>query len=661
MLNQVDQLKQPVNNGALSSDGARVFSAWAVLPGAAIDIGVFYLLTGGGVALGAAHMVSFLMAALVFYAIKVRRGLPVSSKARNTYLKAYVTVILMALFLRGGVLADFTQMWGWSPQRAILVAALAAYLTVYLGLTRFVFFPALSGPLSTEQWRAVSLGLLIYALLLRLVYVGLPELLHEEAYYWNYAQHLDIGYLDHPPLVGWIIWLFTSVMGHTELAVRCGAFAIWIVGAHYVYHLTRRIFDKITAIGAVLLFATLPVYFCLGFVMLPDTPLVACWAGALYYLYRLLIDERPRAWLGVGIFVGLGMLAKYTIVLLGGAGLVFVLMDSRSRKWLLRPEPYLAVLVAIVLFSPVVVWNVQNEWASFVFQGSRRVTGSFDFDLPDLIGSALILLTPVGVLAVVAVAASKKFFTAYEDTIDEAKNARTHRLLMTLTFLPFTVFLAFSLFRNIKLNWTGPLWLGTLPYLAYLVMHRLPQQPGKLLLWARRPLKATIVIILLVYGAGLHYLVLGFAGLPYPKNVFGLGWPALARQVEALVENHEQKTGERPLVVGMDTDRINSWLAFYRSQAMTKAKGATTNEGARQTAGRHLFGQNSGMYLFWFPTKAQERKAMVLVGRTPEELKGDHITSRARQAHEIKEMVARKNGKIAGRYYYRLIEGYQAN
>ncbi len=628
-----------------------MFSAAVVLLCAGIDIGVFYLLTRAGAAVGLAHMVSFLSGAVLFYGIKTP----------NTYWKGYVTVILMALFLRGGVLADFIQMWGWSPGRAILVAGPVSYLTVYLGLTRCVFFPAKKGPLSSEEWRTLSLWLLIYAVLLRLVYAGLPEVLHEEAYYWNYAQHLDIGYLDHPPLVGWVIWLFAGMMGHSELALRLSAFAIWLVGAYYVYLLTRKIFDKTTAMGAVLLFATLPVYFSLGFVMLPDTPLVACWAGALYYLYCLLIEKRSMAWLGVGIFMGLGMLSKYTIVLLGGAALVFVLMDRDSRRWLLRPEPYLAVIVAVVLFSPVIAWNIQNEWVSFAFQSTRRVAGSFDFDLPDLIGSVLILLTPMGVLAVVAAVVSRNFFTSSMDTTVERKNVSTHRLLMALTFLPFSLFLVFSLFRNIKLNWTGPIWLGTLPYLAYLVMQRLPQHPGKLLVLAKRWLKTGIVIILLFYGAALHYLVLGLAGLPYPKNVFGLGWPALARQVEALVEDHERKTGERPLVVGMDKDRINSWLAFYRSQAMSHATGTTTNEGAQETAGRHLFGQNSGMYLFWFPTEEQDRKTMILVGRKPQDLEGTHITSRAKKVHGIKEMLVRKNGKITGRYYYRVIEGYQAN
>ncbi len=636
-------------------------SAYPVLVGVAIDVGLFYLLIGAGVSLSSAHILSFLMAACLFCVLKMRQGWPISSTARNAFLKAYVTVVLMALFLRGGVLADFTQLLGWSAQRAILLAALTSYLAVYVGLTRFVSFPDLDGPLSTDQWKALSLGLIIYSVVLRLVYLGLPELLHEEAYYWNYAQHLDIGYLDHPPLVAWIIWLSTKVMGHTELAIRCGAFATWMVAAYYIYHLTWRIFDKTTALGALLLFASLPVYFCLGFVMLPDTPLVACWAGALYYLYRLLIDKRPKAWLGVGICLGLGMLAKYTILLLGIAGLIFALMDKKSRMWFRRPEPYLAMAVAVVLFSPVLAWNAQNEWASFVYQGPKRVAGSFDFDLIDLIGSVLILLTPTVAFAVVAVAASKGFFKGARDTVEKLDKQGAYRLLMTLAFFPFAVFLFFSLFRNTKLNWTGPLWVGTFPYLAYLLMQRLPRRPGKLLLWAKRPLKATIVIVLLIYGGVLHYLVLGLAGLPYPKNVLGLGWPALAGQIEVLVEEHEQKTGERPLVVGMDVDRINSWLAFYRSQAMAKVKGVTTNAGALQTAGRHLFGRDSGMYLFWFPREAQDRKPMVLVGRRPEDLKGAHIASRVKHAGKIKEIVAWKNGKITSRFYYRVIEGYHAN
>ena len=133
--------------------------------------------------------------------------------------------------------------------------------------------------------------------------------------------------------------------------------------------------------------------------MTPDAPLTAAWAGALYFLYRALIKDQARAWWGAGVCLGLGLLSKYTIVLLGFSTLLFMIIDPRSRQWLKRPEPYAAVLLAAMIFSPVIAWNARNEFASFAFQTSRRLADRPQFALPKLIGSVLVLLTPTGAVA----------------------------------------------------------------------------------------------------------------------------------------------------------------------------------------------------------------------------------------------------------------------
>ncbi len=200
-------------------------------------------------------------------------------------------------------------------------------------------------------------------------------------------------------MVAWLIRGFTAVLGHTVLGVRAGAFLSWLVGACFVLKLTRRIYDAATAVCAVLLFTVLPVYFMFGMIMTPVAPLTACWAATLYYFYRALIDEDPTAWLGAGVFLGLGMLSKYTIVLLAFAVLAFMFTDSRARRWFRRPAPWVAAGIALLLFSPVIVWNFQHDWISFAFQGPRRVAGSFEFNLPDLLAAAALLLMPVGLAA----------------------------------------------------------------------------------------------------------------------------------------------------------------------------------------------------------------------------------------------------------------------
>jgi len=83
------------------------------------------------------------------------------------------------------------------------------------------------------------------------------------------------------------------------------------------------------------------------------------------------------------------MLSKYTIALLGPAAIVFTSLDSGSRESYRRPEPYLAVFIAILIFTPVLYWNMSHDWASFAFQGPHRWSGSHEFALHLLLGTAL--------------------------------------------------------------------------------------------------------------------------------------------------------------------------------------------------------------------------------------------------------------------------------
>jgi len=626
-----------------------------------LDLALLYSLTAAGLSMGIAHLVSLPVSAAAAYGLWSYQQSSSAEVPVFGIIKKYTFSILLALFLRGGILAWLNRIPGCPDLLRMLGVVVGAYLIIYAFMAVFLDPEAKDFSGDPGSWPRLTTALLIYAVVLRMVYLGLPELLHEEAYYWNYSRHPGIGYLDHPPMVAWIIWLFTCLMGHTELGVRLGAFCMWLVGAYYVFQLTRKMFDKPTAVGAVLLFAVLPVYFGFGLVMTPDAPLIACWAGALYFFYCTLIKKTPLAWIGVGLFIGLGMLSKYTIVLLGLGAIAFLLIDSKARQWFRHPTPYLAVLLAVLLFSPVIVWNAQNGWASFVFQGPHRFSASFDFSLHKIITSILLLVTPVGLIAVIAAVFSRKEIVEDETEESDTDQIRAFRLFMFLTFIPLSVFLFFSLSRAVKLNWTGPLWLGMLPYVARLMVKHLPAGAGRLRTWSHRPLQATVFILLLLYGAGLHYLVLGLADLPYPKNKLGLGWPDLAARIQKVAERVEMETGERPLLVGMDVDRINSWLAFYRSMAMAGDSGTNTGAAALDTAGRHLFGRQSHMYRFWFPPAQQEKRPMVLVGYKAEHVQDDLIKDYIERATPIKEILSYKSGRITGRYYYRIIYGYHVS
>ena len=279
-----------------------------------------------------------------------------------------------------------------------------------------------------SRWRRLAIALLALSIVVRLLCVGSVELLPEEAYYWNYAQHLDIGYLDHPPMVAWLIRLGTAVFGNTEIGVRIGAVLCSAVASLFIYKLTRNLFGAASALTALLLMQLLPFCFCSGFLMTPDAPLTAAWAATLFFLERALIAGRVSAWWGAGISVGLGLVSKYTIAMLMPAAFAFMLIDQDARRWLRHWAPYAAGLLALALFTPVIIWNARHEWISFAFQTSQRLAERPRFSLHKLLASALVLLTPVGFVTL---------FGALRSTATHEQ--RACRFLLVSVLLPFAV------------------------------------------------------------------------------------------------------------------------------------------------------------------------------------------------------------------------------
>jgi len=608
-----------------------------------IDVTLFLALFKNPNLLAYAHIISFLSAAAFgFVALSF-----FDTKSRNfNRFVNFVFLTVLALFLHGGLLASLIQL-----------LIFPSYLAIILSAT-FCIFSLLIVSQYTQKIQSnnsIYLAAVIYIILLKLFYLGLPELLFEEAYYWNYAQHLAIGYLDHPLVVAWTIKIFTVLLGNNEFAVRLGAFFYWFVTAYYCFKLTSEILNKNIAYRALVIVALLPAYFSFGFFMSPDAPLTACWAAAIYYIYQALIKENTQAWIYFGIALGMGMSSKYTIILLATATLLYMLFNQKARKWFLQPQPYFAALIALALFSPVIIWNVQHDWLSFTFQSTGRLESGHHFSLPRFISNLIITLTPIGLISVVGVAwlyqpillRCKEISVHFED--------RTYWFLTWLGIFPVGVYASLSLIRPSKLNWTGPCWLALLPFLALLVAQKPAFSTPKLLNWAQRAWPATLVILLLIYGAGFHYLGIGFPKVPFPQNTHLLGFGDFGREIEDIKTQIEKETGKEVLIVGMDRNKIASGLAFYRAKYTEHSHRSNP---ALDTSSEHLFGGVGLMYELWFPIGAQEGKNMLLVGESAHDLNSQDVISRVENAGEIKSIDAYKFGKPVGHYHYRFVEDY---
>jgi dolichol-phosphate mannosyltransferase len=491
-----------------------------------------------------------------------------------------------------------------------------------------------------RHWRKFVVALTIFSYALRLLYAGSVDLMPEETYYWNYAQHLDYGYLDHPPMVAWLIRAATTLLGQTEFAVRAGAIFCGTLTSYFVYRLTRNVFGREAALASLALTQTLPFFFLSSLLMTPDSPLTASWAACLYFLERALVAANPAAWWRAGVSLGLGLISKYTILLLAFSAFAYVVWSPHSRRWLRRYEPYLAAFLALSVFAPVLLWNIDHHWASFVFQTSGRLAEKPRFALPNLLGSMLLLLSPIGAAGLILELCRK-----------DAQPSAGRRWLILATLIPVAVFVLFSLRHQVKLDWTGAPSVAALPLLSAGMIWS-GAKLRTLSAWVRAAWPPTLAALMLLYAAGLYYLVLGWPGVGYSAHIeiLPVGWRDLGHRIVDLALESRRQSGELPVIVGMDRYAIASEIAF---------------EGERMlhtpvlTSSAHLFQGVGLMYEFWTPPEILAGKTLLLVAFDPNDLQGRFVETRALSFGPIETLSLERGGKPIRSMYYRFAYDYR--
>jgi 4-amino-4-deoxy-L-arabinose transferase-like glycosyltransferase len=213
-------------------------------------------------------------------------------------------------------------------------------------------------------------GLLALAAL-RLLFAAFVPVTPEEAYHWNFGQHLDWSYYDHPGMIAWSIRLGCAIFGDTALGIRFFPVLFATGTAALLARLARRLYGEPAAAWAVLLISVNPIAFLAGGSGFPDSPLLFFWALAMMCVAEALETGGPRSWIVAGVALGCMGLSKYTGVFFGVAVLLHLVTSARDRRWLLTPWPYVASVLALALLWPVFHWNAAHELASFKFQAGR--------------------------------------------------------------------------------------------------------------------------------------------------------------------------------------------------------------------------------------------------------------------------------------------------
>ena len=386
----------------------------------------------------------------------------------------------------------------------------------------------------------------------RVAIAAAVPLTFDEAYYWRLSQHLAGGYLDHPPMFAVIIRLGTLVAGDTPLGIRLVSVLLALPASWAVWRAAAILFrdDRLAATAA--LFFNLTLIVALGTVIAtPDSPLLLASAFVLFFLAKLTDGGAGIWWLAVGAAVGAGLLSKYSALFFGLSILVWLLMVREQRRWLLTPWPWLGALVGLANISPVLRWNADHDWDSFIFQFRRLAVDHFTLRyLAEFLPGQLGLATPsIFILAVMALIA----FLAGRGAAHGA------RVLLGAMVWPLVIYLAWhALHQRVEGNWTAPIF-PAFAIAAARAAHGIEWTGRRKSLadWSSRLAVPIGLAMVALIAAQAIFGVLPLGAADPTARVLGAGWPELGPRIDAirseigapavLAENHE----------------LAGWLPFY--------------------------------------------------------------------------------------------------
>ncbi len=336
-----------------------------------------------------------------------------------------------------------------------------------------------------QDWHRFTIVFLVVTSVLRLCLLPMKELAADEAYYWDWSRHLALGYYDQGPLIAYLIRLTTAVAGVNEFGVRLGVWGVSCGTLLGAYVFTCRFASAKAGFLTVLFLALTPLFTAGSLIATYDPPLVFFWMLSLLALERALFASdgrsQDRGWAAAGLWSGLGLLSKHTMLFIAPCLLLFLLLSRPHRRWLSRPHPYLAFLLMLLLYSGVLWWNATHHWWTFGHLGYLvgKDAGTPLRRFGDLIGSQALLIGPGlflgGLWALWKTARYGREQTATEapamglpavDTTWETPRgdvphfSQTARLFLCCFGLPVLAFFCLMTFKaKVQANWAPCGWI----------------------------------------------------------------------------------------------------------------------------------------------------------------------------------------------------------
>lgn len=395
---------------------------------------------------------------------------------------------------------------------------------------------------------------LLSAFVLRLLLAAQFLLVPDEANYWQWSRYLALGYHDHPPMIAWTIWLCTTLFGQNELAVRLPTIVGVTLASVYICLLAGRWLSHGCAFQVALISQLILLFNGSALIATPDGLLLPCWAGGCYHALNALEKGETRQWLLTGMWFGLGMLSKYTMLLFLPSLFFCMLCTVPYRRQLLTPWPWLGLGLGVLFFIPVLVWNAHNEWATFrhvLYQGGIGHKNFFTLSyIGDFFATQAVLISPIAFLLLIRAWVLKSPQPDISPTV--------HRFLVWMSLCGFIVFTLLAFHVRIYGNWPAPVYITALVLITACFSSCLEDSARMSGLWKTTLTLAAVIILPIC-------IQVVYPVIPLPLQLDRTaretaGWDRLGRHVGQV--RQEMADPDNTFIFGLRY-QLASELAFY--------------------------------------------------------------------------------------------------
>lgn len=400
----------------------------------------------------------------------------------------------------------------------------------------------------TENPYTTALFIFLLSLsLFRIYYItnGPLDLSPDEAHYWEWSRRLDLSYYSKGPMIAYLIFLGTSIFGDTVLGIRIMAVIFSAMSSYILYILGKNLYDEKTSLFSAILIQIIPLFSAYGIIFTIDSPFIFFWILSLYLFWRAVSEENPKIWYALGFSLGLGLLTKYTMAFFYPCAFLFLLLSKNYRKKLFTVTPYLSLIISILVFSPVIVWNFNNDWVTFRHTvGQAHIAEGIQISLKsffEFIGSQIGVITPLLFVLMI--------FSLFKLKL----NNDTRSNFLFWFSIPVVMFFTIkSVHAKVQANWALPGYITSIIAFSSLYL----KDPTKI-----KKMISMIAIFISILITSVAYYP-SILNLPVEKDPTSRlrGWEELGVEVSKI---YGQMSSSNNVFIFSDRYQVSSELAFY--------------------------------------------------------------------------------------------------